>query len=221
MTAQDRAILQLKQQRDRIRIFQRKTQADIDKHKDLALKLFQQGMTERALIIMRRRKTMENILDRTDKQLATLEELANDIEYKEIEISVVEGLKVGTQALKQLNSLIDIEDIEQMMESNKEAAEKQREISEILSRSQERYDEAELLEELEGYKPKEVAKDPVPQEQAETEQAETGQIGKQMEPEQGDSEQAESGEKETVQMETEAAPEENKKKKKERQLVMA
>lgn len=152
ITAQDRAILQLKQQRDKIKIYQKKTEEDLEKNKDLALKLFQNGLKDRAMIVLRRKKYMEEVLSRTDKQLETLEQLVADIEYTQIEVSVVEGLKVGTEALKQLNSLMNVEDIQQMMDDSEEAAEKQKEISDILQRSSERYDEDELLEELERYK---------------------------------------------------------------------
>lgn len=161
VTAQDRAILQLKQQRDKIRIYQRKTEADLEKNKELALKLFQNGLKDRALVVLRRKKNMEDILSRTDKQLETLEQLVTDIEYTQIEVSVVEGLKVGTEALKQLNSLMNIDDIQQMMEDSEEAAEKQREISDILQRSAERYDESDLLQELEFYKKQAQPPEPV------------------------------------------------------------
>lgn len=152
VTAQDRAILQLKQQRDKIKMYQKRTEADLIKNKDLALQLYQNGMKERALIIMRRKKNMEDILRRTDQQLETLESLVSDIEYTQIEVSVVEGLKVGTEALKQLNSLMNIEDIQKMMDDTEEAAEKQKEITNILQQSSERYDEDDLLNELEAYK---------------------------------------------------------------------
>lgn len=155
VSQQDKAILQLKQQRDKIKIYQKKTESDLEKNKGLALKLFQNGMKDRALIIMRRKKFMEEILNRTDKQLETLEQLVIDIEYTQIEVSVVEGLKVGSEALKQLNSLMDIDDIQKMMEDNEEAAEKQRQITELLARSSERYDDDDLLKELDGYKDKE------------------------------------------------------------------
>lgn len=148
VTAQDKAILQLKQQRDKIKIYQKKTESELESNKQLALELFRNGMKERALVVMKRRRCMEEIIARTDKQLETLEQLVSDIEFTQAEVSVVEGLKTGTEALKQLNSLMNISDIQQMMEDNQEAAEKQKEISDILQRSAERFDEAELLEEL-------------------------------------------------------------------------
>lgn len=133
-------------------MYQKRTEADLIKNKDLALQLFQNGMKERALIVMRRKKNMEDILRRTDQQLETLEGLVSDIEYTQIEVSVVEGLKIGTEALKQLNSLVNIDDIQKMMEDTEEAAEKQKEITSILQQTSERYDEDDLLDELEAYK---------------------------------------------------------------------
>lgn len=151
VTAQDRAVLQLKQQRDKIKIYQKRTESDLASNKELALKLFQAGKKDRALILMRRKKCLEDVLSRTDKQLETLEQLVVDLEYTQIEVSVVEGLKVGSEALKQLNNLMNIDDIQQMMEDNEEAARKQQEISDILQKSSERYDEQDLLKELDSY----------------------------------------------------------------------
>lgn len=160
VTAQDRAVLQLKQQRDRIKIYQNKIGSELSKNSELALNLFKNDMKDRAIIVLRRKKMMEDILARTEKQLVTLESLIADIEYKQIEVCVVEGLKVGSEALKQLNALMDIDDIQRMMEDTAEAAEKQREISAILSQSSERYAEDDLLEELEKYQTKELGELP-------------------------------------------------------------
>jgi charged multivesicular body protein 6 len=190
ITDQDRAILQLKQQRDKIKIYQKRTEAELAKNTELALNLFKNGMKDRAIIVLRRKKMMEDILTRTDKQLETLESLVADIEYTQIEVSVVEGLKVGSEALKQLNSLMNIEDIQRMMEDNAEAYEKQREISAILSQSSERYAEDDLLKELEKYQadateaklqelptvPDEVKPNPVEVQPAEEEVQQTSEL---------------------------------------------
>lgn len=154
VTKQDRAVLQLKQQRDKIRIYQKRTEHELIKSKELALKLFQNDMKERALIVMKRRKCMEDIIHRTDKQLETLQQLVSEIEFTQAEVSVVQGLKIGNEALKQLTSLMNIEDIQQMMEDNQEAAEKQKEISDLLSQSAERFDDSELLNELNALRQK-------------------------------------------------------------------
>lgn len=143
------------------------------KNKQLALELYNKGLKERALVVLRRHKCLEEILKRTETQLMTLEGLVHDIEYTQIEVSVVEGLKVGSEALKQLNSLMNIDDIQQMMEDNAEAAEKQREIDNILSKSSVRLNEDDLLAELESLKPKPA---PVPEKEEVEEEAKPTKI---------------------------------------------
>lgn len=171
VTAQDKAILQMKQQRDKIRIYQKKIETELESNKELATQLFRAGFKDRALVLLRRRKAMQEIVNRTDKQLETLEQLVSDIEFTQAEVSVVQGLKTGTEALKQLTNLMNIDDIQQMMEDNAEAAQKQQEISDILAQSAERFDEDDLLKELEKLADKpsaEPATDSKPEEPIET-----------------------------------------------------
>lgn len=69
---------------------------------------------------------MESILDKTDNQLINLEKLVSDIEFGQIETKVLEGLQTGNESLKQLHSILSIENIEQIMDDTKEGIEKQR-----------------------------------------------------------------------------------------------
>lgn len=151
VTPQDKAILQLKQQRDKIKIYQKRAESELAKSKELALQLAEKNLKERALVVLRRKKFIEDIINRTDKQLETLEQLVLDIEYNQIQVSVVEGLKVGAEALKQLNSMFAVEDIQQIMDDTADASAKQEEISNLLHQSSERYDEDDLLKELKTY----------------------------------------------------------------------
>lgn len=68
---------------------------------------------------------MESVLEKTDNQLMTLEKLAADIEFSQIEQTVVEGLKTGNDALKQLHSILSIEQIESILEDTREGIQKQ------------------------------------------------------------------------------------------------
>ena len=152
ITEQDKAILQLKQQRDKIKVYQKRTETELSNSRDLAIKLYNEKKTDRALTILQRKKLLEGILTRTDKQLETLEGLVADIEFSQIQVSVVEGSRVGWEAIRQLNSLISIGDVEKILEETAEGAEKQREISRLLETVSERVDTQELLDELETYR---------------------------------------------------------------------
>ena len=80
--------------------------------------------------------------------MENLEKLAADIEFAQIELQVVDGLKVGNQALQSINSMLDIEEIERILDETKEGAEKQAEINSILSSMVTEEDEDEILKEL-------------------------------------------------------------------------
>lgn len=80
--------------------------------------------------------------------MENLEKLAADIEFAQIELQVVNGLKVGNQALQSINSMLDIEEIERILDETKEGAEKQAEINSILSSMVTEEDEDEILKEL-------------------------------------------------------------------------
>ena len=69
---------------------------------------------------------MESLLDKTDQQLDNLQQMVDNIEFAQIEMKVVEGLKTGNQCLEQLHKIMSLEDVEQVMADTQEAIEYQR-----------------------------------------------------------------------------------------------
>ncbi len=61
---------------------------------------------------------------------------------------MLDGLKVGNEALKKANAMFSVEEIEQIMEDTAEAVEKQREIDALLSGQLSSEDEEDVLKEL-------------------------------------------------------------------------
>ena len=61
---------------------------------------------------------------------------------------VLDGLKVGNEALKKANEMFSIEEIEQIMDDTAEAIEKQKEIDALLSGQLSQEDEDDVLKEL-------------------------------------------------------------------------
>lgn len=70
-----RAILDMKIQRDKLRQYQKKIQAVLDREHQIAKEMVQKGDSARALLALRRRKYQEQLLVKTDGQLQALEEL--------------------------------------------------------------------------------------------------------------------------------------------------
>ena len=75
---------------------------------------------------------MEKTLLDLDGKLEVLEKMVSDIEFAQIEVKLIDGLKSGNEALKHLNQLLSVENVEEILSETKEAAERQQEISNLL-----------------------------------------------------------------------------------------
>lgn len=150
VTEQDKAILQLKQQRDKIKQYQKKILFNLENERQLARKLLNDGRKEKAKLLLRKKRFMEQMLEKTDGQLTNLERMVHDIEFAQIEIQVVEGLKVGNESLKKLHEVLSVEAIEKIMDETQEGIEKQKEIDDLLSGQLTAEDDEAVLAELEA-----------------------------------------------------------------------
>uniref|UniRef100_U5EZK4 Putative autotransporter adhesin n=1 Tax=Corethrella appendiculata TaxID=1370023 RepID=U5EZK4_9DIPT len=149
VTEQDKAILQLKQQRDKLKQYQKRIELSLIKDREIAKKCLATGRKERAKTLLRKKKYQEKLLQNTDNQLETLEKLASDIEFAQVETQVVNGLRVGNEALKKVNELLSIDEIEQILDETRESVEKQQEIDALLNGVLSEEDEDDVLAELE------------------------------------------------------------------------
>ncbi|EJT97801.1 hypothetical protein DACRYDRAFT_71462 [Dacryopinax primogenitus] len=132
ITAQDRAVLDLKLQRDKVRQYQKRIQVVLDAEKRVALEALAQGRKDRALIALRRRKYQEQLLGKTDQQLETLEQLVSSVEFSLVQKDVMFGLQQGNTVLKEIHKEMSLEQVEKLMEDTAEAVAYQREIDEML-----------------------------------------------------------------------------------------
>lgn len=105
----------------------------MEREKEMAKQLIKASRKDRALLILKRRKYQEAMVDRALQQINRIEKMVSDLEFSEIQQRVVEELRRGNEALKQINQMFSVEDIEKIMDETKEAAEFQEEISSLLS----------------------------------------------------------------------------------------
>ncbi|EAU92667.2 Vps20-PA [Coprinopsis cinerea okayama7 len=123
ITAQDRAILE---EINYANTRRRQIQAVLDREHEIARKHLAAGQKDRALIALRQRKYQQSLLLKTDAQLENLEQLVSTIEFSLIEVSVLHGLKQGTEVLKDIHREMNIESVEKLLEESAEAREYQR-----------------------------------------------------------------------------------------------
>jgi charged multivesicular body protein 6 len=121
VSSHDKAVLDLKIQRDRLKKYQKQIQVVLERETEVAKQLLKEGDKKRALLVLRRKKYQSQMLEKTEQQLMNLEEMCGSLEYAAVELQVLEGLKQGNEVLKQLNDQMKMEDVEKLMEETADA----------------------------------------------------------------------------------------------------
>ncbi|KAL2265407.1 hypothetical protein VTJ83DRAFT_6507 [Remersonia thermophila] len=149
ITAQDQAILDLKNQRDKLRQYQKKITHLTSLETHAARTLLARGDRARALLALRRKKYQESVLAKTDAQLEQLERLVSSVEFAQIQKDVLFGLRQGTAVLREIHAQMGgLENVEKLMGETAEAIAYQKEVSEALAGRLSVQDEEEVEDEL-------------------------------------------------------------------------
>ncbi|KAI0025669.1 charged multivesicular body protein 6 [Xylariomycetidae sp. FL0641] len=149
VTAQDKAILDLKLQRDKLHQYQRRIGALTERETAAARTLLAQGDKRRALLALRRKKYQESLLSQTDAQLAQLEQLTRNVEFALIQKDVVFGLQQGTRVLREIHrEMGGLDHVEKLMGDSADEIAYQQEVSDMLGGRITNQDEDEVEDEL-------------------------------------------------------------------------
>ncbi|EAW22946.1 ESCRT-III subunit protein VPS20 [Aspergillus fischeri NRRL 181] len=150
ISAQDRAILDLKNQRDKLRQYQKRITVLTDRETAIAKECLARDDRRCALLALRRKKYQETLLSKTDAQLEQLEQLTSQVEFSLVQKDVLFGLQQGTKVLQAINKEMGgIEAVEKLMGETEEARAYQEEISQMLAGQLSNQDEDEVENELE------------------------------------------------------------------------
>ncbi|KAL4796521.1 Snf7-domain-containing protein [Aspergillus venezuelensis] len=151
ISSQDRAILDMKNQRDRLHQYQKRITVLTDRETAIAKECLAKDDRKRALLALRRKKYQESLLAKTDAQLAQLEQLTSQVEFALVQKDVMFGLQQGTQVLQTIHKEMGgIEGVEKLMGETEEARAYQEEISSMLAGHLSNQDEDEVEDELEA-----------------------------------------------------------------------
>lgn len=77
-------------------------------------------------MLLKKKRYLESLLDKTDQQLDNLLQMVDNIEFAQVELKVVEGLKTGNRCLEELHKIMSLENVEEIMADTQEAIEYQR-----------------------------------------------------------------------------------------------
>ncbi|PBP21327.1 SNF7 family protein [Diplocarpon rosae] len=144
ISAQDKAILDMKNQRDKLHQYQRRITVLTDREKEIAKQMLAKGDKPRALLALRRKKYQESLLEKTDAQLEQLEKLTSSVEFALVQKDVVFGLQQGTNVLQEIHKEMGgLDHVEKLMGETADA-----EVSDMLGGRISNQDEDEVEDEL-------------------------------------------------------------------------
>mmetsp|Transcript_6 Transcript_6/g.14 ORF Transcript_6/g.14 Transcript_6/m.14 type:complete len:221 (-) Transcript_6:202-864(-) len=141
----DRAVLDLKNARDRLQRYRTKLEQDEKKLMERARKYKAEGNEKAALGLLRVRRHKIKEVDNVNNQLLTVTEMVDTIASKENEKEVLGAMRTGKDALKALHEEMSIDDILNLMDEVQEQSEVETEINSILTQGV-GFDSADELE---------------------------------------------------------------------------
>ncbi|OAX80455.1 hypothetical protein ACJ72_05217 [Emergomyces africanus] len=151
ISAQDRAILDLKNQRDKLHQYQKRITTLTDRETQIARECLARDDRSRALLALRRKKYQQSLLAKTDAQLDQLERLTGSVEFALVQKDVLFGLSQGTKVLQTIHKEMGgLEAVEKLMGESEEARAYQEEVSRMLGGQMSNQDEDEVEDELEA-----------------------------------------------------------------------
>lgn len=132
ISASDRAMLDLKNARDRLSRYKNKVENDESKIVERAKKAKEKGQTKVALNLLRLRKIKQREVENVEGQLLNVMQMVQTIDSKQNEAQVLAAMAKGKDTLQKMHEETSVDDVFDLMDQIQEQNEIEREISNLL-----------------------------------------------------------------------------------------
>jgi len=129
----DKAVLDLKNARDKLSRYRKQLDKDSQKLLQRAKECNANGNKNMAIGLLRLRKLKENEVATVENQLLNVLGMVDTIVGKEKEIDLLKAMKTGKEALEQLHKKISVDEVLQLMDKVEEESEVERQINEAIA----------------------------------------------------------------------------------------
>jgi charged multivesicular body protein 6 len=150
VTDKDRAILELKNARDRLKKYRKKLGKDSEKLQAQAIELIKLKQRDRALLVLKLKRFKEKETNNADGQLISVLEMIDTVEWEHSNMEVLKALKSGTNMLNKMHEEMSLDDIENLLDETNEAIEVENQINSLIAGQLNVADDEELELELAG-----------------------------------------------------------------------
>ena len=149
VSSTDKALLDLKNSRDKLKRFQKRLNAESKTLEDQIKSLLKEKNRDKAMFLLKFKKLRENEVSKCYDQLLNLEAVINTLSFEKEQVKIFEAMKEGNKALESIHKVMSIEAVQDLMDDTEENIAYQKEITALLSGSMvEQTDEDELLKEI-------------------------------------------------------------------------
>ncbi|KAL0212348.1 hypothetical protein RCL1_005974 [Eukaryota sp. TZLM3-RCL] len=135
VSQQDKALLKLKIQRDKLSQQQVRLESVIKDLQNKAVDFVKQKMKERALLCLKQKKFQESLLAKADQNLMNIEQMVSQIEDSLIQAQIMQRLAEGNDLLREIEKEMSVEKVQMIMDESREHIERVEEINQILGTS--------------------------------------------------------------------------------------
>ena len=152
ISATDRAMLDLKNARDRLTKYKNKLEKDEERLVAKAKQYKEKGDTKNALNLLKIRKIKQKEVETAEGQLLNVMQMVQTIDSKQNEVQVLQAMKVGKDTLQRMHEETTVDDVLDLMDEIKEQHELEREMNTVFEGAPELSveDEAAVEAELEA-----------------------------------------------------------------------